>query len=137
MDSTDNLTNRVVIGLDALRPPTIQRQPVLDLFFELDAEADAEWCDDFNNLIGRTTYPFKIDPEVGLFIETWVRQPREIASALEKTKEFVSQCNRQYIAKKSVVVKIVDGVEVEVVVSQAQLDLNKVVSQLSFDHPED
>lgn len=126
-------TNIKVIGFDEERPPMIQTRPCVDLIFQLDQEAPPEWCKCFPDVCGKTQYPIAIDPEVGLFIETWVRKPNEIEGMLASVKKFVAACNMAYdelLRKRRMVVQVDSP---DVVVSPEQLALNHIVSQLSFD----
>ncbi len=88
-----------ICGIDETRPPRIRKEPYIDLYFKLSHKAPKEWCEDYNRLVARKKYPAKIDPITGLFIDTWVRKPDEIAGTLEGLKEAVKLCNDEYIAR--------------------------------------
>ncbi len=122
-----------IIGLDPDRPPMLQRQPCIDLAFQLSDIAPADWCDEFQKGVGKQRYPIKIDPEAGEFVETWVRTPEEIEKALETVKELVQRGNVAY--KEALYAKnnIVAPDEPVKEVSPAQLALDKVVAALNFD----
>ena len=125
-------TNIKIIGFDEERPPMIQVRPCVDLIFQLDQEAPAEWCKCFSDVCGKTRYPFVIDPEVGLFIETWVKKPGEIEAVVTAVQEFVAACNVSYdeLLKRRRTVVQVDSPDV--VLSPAQIALNEIVSKLNF-----
>jgi len=126
-------TNIKIIGFDEERPPMIQTRPCVDLNFQLDQEAPPEWCKCFSDVCGKTRYPFSIDPEVGLFIETWVRKPAEIEAALVSVQKFVAACNVSYdeMQRRKRMVVHVDSPDV--VLSPAQVALNDIVANLNFD----
>lgn len=87
-------SNIKITGFDEMRPPQIQRQPCIDLIFELDQEAPRLWSEEFNNLTGKQTYSIKIDPKEGKFIETWVQKSTEVSDVFDLLKESVQKCNR-------------------------------------------
>lgn len=88
-----------IIGIDETRPPQIRKEPYINLYFKLIHKAPQDWCNDFNNLVAKGSFPVKIAPESGMIIETWVRKPEEIPLALDKLKKSVIACNEQYIAR--------------------------------------
>ena len=93
----EGISDIKICGIDEMRPPRIRKEPYINLFFRLTHKAPKDWCDHFNHLVAKRKYAVKIDPAGGLFVETWVRKPDEIESALEGLKEAVSQCNQDYI----------------------------------------
>ena len=126
-------TEYKIIGIDEARPPKIQRQPCIDLVFELNETAPEDWCKQFQVVVGKTRYPITIDPVEGLFVETWVRKASEIAASLELIKSFVAKGNDAY---KAMVLRnsdapVEEGVVVELTPEQKQL--NEIVSGLYFD----
>lgn len=122
-----------VIGLDADRPPMVQTRPCIDLIFQLNEAAPRAWCDAFQACVGKQQFTFKIDPEIGLHIETWVRTPDQIAKSLETTKLLVVRANEAYVKRLKAESQIVDTSDETVVVTQEQRALNDVVRQLVFD----
>lgn len=126
-------TNIKIIGFDEERPPMMQTRPCVDLIFQLDQEAPPEWCKHFPDVCGKTSYPIVIDPEVGLFIETWVRKPNEIGAMLDSVKKFVAACNVSYdeLLRQRRMVVHVDSPDA--VLSPEQIALNDIVSNLNFD----
>ena len=133
----EGISDLKITGMDPARPPAIQSIPCIELAFALSHQASKDWCDEFNLLMSKQPYSTRIDPETGLFIETWVRQPEEIVRALARMKQGVEDCIRVYI----------DRVEAErkaraakhrtevAAVSEAQKTLDRVVAQLIFDEP--
>lgn|GEM_PF-395801 len=86
-------------GIDETRPPKIQKEPYIDLFFKLSRKAPPAWCSDFNDALARHPSSPKVKPEEGLYIDTWVRKPEEISTHLELLKRNVRDCNQRYTEK--------------------------------------
>lgn len=128
-----SFTDLKIIGLDEARPPMLQTRPCIDLMFELDEIAPPDWCKEFQIGVGKQRYSFKIDPEEGQFIETWVREPGEIEKSLELAKELVARGNDLYRA----LLKRQSGAPVEedtvVTVTPEQKRLNDLVAKLNFE----
>ena len=122
-----------IIGLDPERPPVIQTMPCIDLFFQLDEQAPADWCDMFASIVGKPKYPVKVNRETGLFIETWVRTATEIPAMLVTVKALVAKCNTAYDQHLIELGKIVAPGSVAKVASPEQIALDKVVQSLIFD----
>jgi len=122
-----------ICGMDPMRPPQILKQPYINLFFELVHKAPKEWCDDFNRLIGKRTYPVKIEPSTGLFIETWVRKPDEISAVLTSLKKVITTCNEEYIARIEAERNAVVNVDFKNDKGGEQGLLNKIIAELNFD----
>jgi hypothetical protein len=129
----EGISDIKINGLDQLRPPQILKEPYINLFFELSHKAPKEWCDDFNRLIGKRTYPVKIDPPVGLFIETWVRKPHEIEAILVGLKKVIKACNEEYIARIEAERNAVVNVNFKNDKGGEQGLLNKIIDDLNFD----
>ena len=88
-----------IVSIDEERPPMIRKEAYIDLYFKLSAKAPLDWCEDFNAL-GRQINPgVKIEKNVGLCIEAWVKDMNQIAPHLEKIKQNILDCNEQYIEK--------------------------------------
>ena len=122
-----------LIGFDPDRPPKIQRRPCIDLFFQLNEPACEDWCKCFLAGVGKQAYSVKIDPEIGEFVETWVRTPQEIERSLALAKDLVKKGNESYLhfleeKRKKTAVALP-----EETISPEQEALNKVVAALSFD----
>ena len=133
----EDISDLRITGMDPARPPAIQSIPCIELVFTLSHQASKDWCDEFNLLMSKQPYSTRIDPEVGLFIETWVRQPGEIARSLNRMKQGVEDCIRVYIErveaeKRASAARSRTDVAV---VSEAQKALDGVVAQLVFDEP--
>ena len=93
----DNVRDIKIIGFDEKRPPLILKAPYINLFFKLSEEAPKDWCEDFNSLVKRLTYPTTIDTKECLFIETYVRKSKEIPPLLDKLKEIIVNCSETYM----------------------------------------
>lgn len=122
-----------ISGIDEMRAPRIRKEPYINLYFKLSHKAPAKWCDDFNRLASRRNYPVKIEPDEGLFIETWVRKPDEIAPLLDALKGIVTRCTEEFIARQQAQDKadLERGATPDEVGPQA--DLNRIIAELNFD----
>jgi len=124
-----------IIGIDATRPPYIRKQPYIDIYFELSHQAPVDWCNDLNSLLvlNPITNNTKVIAQDGLFIETWVRDPEEIATLLEQLKETVTECTRQYIERIKIAAQQSDGNnDLQIDESSPQATLNRIVASLDF-----
>ncbi len=119
--------------MDQERPPLLQTRPCIDLNFELNEAAPKAWCDEFMGGVGKQTFSVKIDPEIGLHVETWVRTPDQIPKSLENIKMLVERANEAYLKRLKAESKVVVSDDDTVVITPEQLALDKVVSQLVFD----
>jgi hypothetical protein len=115
------VTNIKIIGFDEERPPMIQTRPCVDLVFQLDQEAPPEWCKCFSEVTGKTRYPISINPEEGIFIETWVKKPEEIEGSLASVKKFVAATNVNYDDMQRRRRNVVHVYSPDVVLSTAQM----------------
>ena len=88
-----------IAGMDENRPPRLRKEPYINLYFRLLHKAPPDWCEGFNDLLVKHEYTPKIYAEEGLYIETWVRSPDEIAGLFQVLKEKVTECTAQYIEK--------------------------------------
>lgn len=127
----EGISDIKIVGIDTKRPPMMQKEPYINLYFALSHQAIAGWCSDFNRLTSRYQYPAKINEKEGLYIETWVRDAGEIAPQLRRLKESVQQCIDQYIARINAATEA--GTLSTVTESAAQINLNKVVASLNYD----
>ena len=128
----EGISDIKIIGFDETRPPALRKEPYINLYFKLSHEAPKQWCIDFNELVAKGAYPVKIEPANGLFIETWVRQANEIEAVLANLKEAVKNSTYNYISRirsKANADLPVEGA----VVSEAQAQLNLIISGLNFD----
>ena len=75
-----------ISGIDEMRPPRIRKEPYINLYFKLIHKAPKDWCEDFNHLVAKGDYPVKIEPNTGLFIETWVRSSPSTLYSLSITR---------------------------------------------------
>jgi hypothetical protein len=98
-----------ITGIDENRPPRLRKEPYIDLHFRLLHKAPPDWCEGFNDLLLKHEYAPKIIAEEGLFINTWVRSPDEIAALFLVLKEKVSECTAQYIEKIAASKRDADG----------------------------
>jgi hypothetical protein len=129
----EGISDLKIIGLDKERPPQILSYPCIFLFFELVHDAPEDWCDDFNRLVAKAKYTTKVNLEDRLFIETWVRKPEEIAICLDYVRQSVKTCNEAYIARKMAEKGITVDDKPSAAVSEAQMNLNRVIEGLNFD----
>ena len=119
-----------ISGIDQARPPLIRKEPYINLYFRLNHKAPARWCEDFNGLLARSSYPVKIDPSEGLFVETWVRAPEEIVTLLSTLKKAVSKASGIYIARVEAAALAAQGVTPESEGEQGRL--NRIIAGLDF-----
>jgi hypothetical protein len=128
----EGISDLKIIGIDEMRPPRIRKEPYINLFFKLAHEAPKEWCEDLNRLVAKGGYPAKIEPAKGLFIETWVRKPEEIQTALDELKQAVSTCNDAYIARIQAEARAAADVG-DSSDEGEQGRLNRIIASLNFD----
>jgi hypothetical protein len=129
----EGISDLRIIGIDEMRPPRIRKEPYINLFFKLTHEAPKEWCEDLNRLVAKGGYPAKIEPAKGLFIETWVRKPEEIQTALDELKQAVSTCNDAYIARIQAEARAAADVGDSSEEGGEQGRLNRIIAGLNFD----
>ena len=129
----EGISDLKIGGIDEMRPPRIRKEPYINLFFKLTHEAPKEWCEDFNRLVAKGSYPAKIEPSMGLFIETCVRKPEEIEAALDEFKEAVSTCNQDYIARIEAEARSAADVGDASEEGGEQGRLNRIIAGLKFD----
>jgi hypothetical protein len=129
----EGISDIKISGIDEMRPPRIRKEPYINLFFKLIHKAPRDWCDHFNHLVAKREYPVKINPNGGLFIETWVRKPDEIEPALAGLKEAVSQCNQEYISRVLAEANSAAAMQDNPDGTGEQAKLNRIVAGLNFD----
>ena len=122
-----------ISGVDEMRPPRIQKEPYINLFFKLIHKAPKRWCEEFNQLVAKRKYPVKIDPSAGLFIETWVRKPEEIEEILDGLKQAVGTCNLEYVARIQAETSSALDLDHRLAASGEQGRLNEIIAGLNFD----
>lgn len=131
----EGISDIKIIGMDNKRPPRIGKEPYIDLFFQLSHKAPPEWCIGFNELLVKHEYTPKIKPNEGLFIETWVRRPDEIAALFQILKEKVTESSSLYIEKIAASQR--DAASNNALAQKEgdgeQGRLNKVIAGLDFD----
>ena len=134
----EGISDIKICGMDETRPPMIKKEPYIDLNFKLIHKAPKDWCNDFNMMASKDKSPAKIDPEAGLFIETWVRKPEEIEKTLDVLKTTITNCNNQYIER-------INAASVAAAANQGgdkpkeegpQGQLNKIITALNYDDEE-
>ncbi len=87
-------------GLDPKRKPTLKNKNYVDIIFELSQKAPRDWCADFNVLASKESLNAKIDPNEGLYVETWVRNINDIPQELELIKQLIIICSNCFIEQK-------------------------------------
>lgn len=123
-----------IIGIDEKRPPTIRKEPYIDIFFKLSHQAPSDWCKDFNNLLAKHPQSAQIKEKEGVYIETWVRKPDEIVALLDDLKASVDECTRQYIERIELLAQQAnDGDTSQQEATGEQGRLNKIIASLEFD----
>ncbi|MDH5784329.1 MAG: hypothetical protein OEZ16_01815 [Chromatiales bacterium] len=88
-----------ICGMDETRPARIRKEPYINLYFKLNHQAPKEWCEHYNDLVLKKTFPARVEPATGLIIDTWVRMPGEVTALFEELKLAVKVCNDDYIAR--------------------------------------
>ncbi|MFT5449828.1 MAG: hypothetical protein ACI9DC_005026 [Gammaproteobacteria bacterium] len=133
----EGISNIRIVAVDAKRPPVIRKEPYIDIAFELSHQVPKNWSEDFNGLVSKKEFSASIRVDEGLYIETWVRSPDEIAANFDFLKRMVAECTAQYIAK----IELSKGKQdTENEAANATLGeqgrLNAIVAGLDFSDPE-
>lgn len=130
----EGISDIKIIGMDERRPPKILKEPYINLFFKLTHKAPKDWCEAFNLLIAKRKYPVKINPTMGLFVETWVRVPAEINASLDDIKKVITTCTDEYIARVEAEALAISNANADSknAAGVAQVELNKVIEALDF-----
>lgn len=122
-----------IIGIDENRPPRIDKDSHIKLFFKLSRIASKEWCNDFNTIGKQLAPPAKMETQQGLYIETQVYNIEHIQSHLDNIKAKVQTCNNRNI----------ESFHREDLVAAEKLllgnngiheKLNKIIANLNFDN---
>ena len=95
----EKIANLKIKGIDPNRIPNLDNNNYIDVIYELTQKAPRNWCLDFNNFFSKDRHKTRIDPEKGVYIETWVRNMDEIANELDLIKQKIKMCNTNYIKK--------------------------------------
>ena len=125
-----------IIGIDETRPPTIRKEPYIDIFFKLSHQAPNDWCKDLNYLFSQqvATANSTIAEKEGTFIKTWVRTADEILSLVEHLKTTISECTQQYIERIQLASQQSGNRDsTQSNESSEQANLNKIISSINFE----
>lgn len=95
----EKIENLKIKGIDQNRLPNLDNNNYIDVIYQLTQKAPRSWCLDFNNFFSKDRHKTRIDPEKGLYIETWVRDMEEISNELDLIKQKINICNANYINK--------------------------------------
>jgi hypothetical protein len=129
-EPVEGISDIKIVGIDEKRRPKILKEPYINLYFKLSHKAPPDWCLQFNRLFSHYKYSTKINEKEGLYVETWVRTPDEIAPLLLLLKTKVSQCIDEYIEKINAATR---GSVEQLEETGAQGDLNRIIEGLNFD----
>ncbi len=125
-----------MIGMNPLKPPRVRKEPYIDLSFKLNEVAPPNWCEDFNNLVGKESRPARIDPSNGLFIETWVRKPEDVQAQFDMLKEAIQRCSEEYIRKLEAAQRAAAQASPDALGEGGeQGKLNRIIEQLDWSAP--
>jgi len=97
--TVERISDIRIASMDENRPPRLRKEPYIDLYFRLLHKAPPDWCVGLNDMLVKHEYTPKIQEDEGLFIETLVRSPDEIAGLFQILKKKVTECSAQYIEK--------------------------------------
>ena len=130
----EGISDIKITGIDDKRPPVIRKEPYIDIYFKLSHQAPLLWCKDFNAILSKHPSTPRINEKEGLYIETWVRKPDEIAGLLERLKETVVECTRRYIERVELSMRNTN--DANALLSKQgggeQGRLNKIIAELDF-----
>lgn len=130
----EGISDIKIIGIDEMRPPIIRKQPYIDIFFKLSHQAPTDWCKDFNSMLTKHPSAPKIIEKEGTFIKTWVRTPDEIVALLNKLKDSVAECTRQYIQRIELSALKASNENTSITEETGEQGrLNKIIASLDFD----
>lgn len=94
----EGISDIKIVAVDSKRPPVIRKQPYIDLFFTFSHKVPLDWAHEFNALLSKHKLKAKVQPEEGLYIETWVRTPDDVDKHLELLQGKIKECSDAYIA---------------------------------------
>ena len=126
------IENIKIKRLDPNRRPSLKNKKYIDVFYELSQKAPRDWCGDFNLLFSKSSLNVKINPDEGIYVETWVKDLTHIQNELDQIKEFIKACNKSYIDQK---LKEAAAIQrTESIQGDSKSDaLDKVLDLLNFD----
>lgn len=125
-----------IVGIDETRPPTIRKEPYIDIFFKLSHQAPSDWCKDLNFLFSQqvSTSNSTITENEGDFIKTWVRTADEILNLVEALKSAISECTQQYIDRIQLAAQqSANSDSTQSNESSEQANLNRVLSSINYE----
>lgn len=130
----EGISDIKITGIDERRPPRIRKEPYIELYFRLSHKAPVDWCRDFNDLLSKHDYTPKINPDEGLYIESWVRKVDEISAQVDQLKDTVTKCSEQYIEKIQQRIRNRDDENSLLLKEEGEQGrLNRVIAELNFD----
>ncbi len=126
------IENIKIKRLDPNRRPSLKNKKYIDVFYELSQKAPRDWCGDFNLLFSNSSLNVKINPDEGLYVETWVRDLTHIQNELDQIKNYIKDCNKSYIDQK--LKEAAAAQRAESIQGHSKSDaLDKVLDLLNFD----
>lgn len=131
----EGISDIKIIGIDEKRPPRIRKEPYIDIFFQLSHKAPVDWCQNFNALLSKHPGKPRIEEKEGLFIDSWVKTPDDIAPFLQLLKEKITECSNNYVERIEASIRNADKDNESV--SEAtgeQGRLNKIIASLVFEN---
>ncbi len=128
----NNISNLKIKGLDPNRKPSLKNKKYVDVIFELNQKAPKDWCADFNLLFSKDKLNAKINPDEGLYVETWVRNINDIPKELELIKQLIIICNNNYVEQKHQEALAWQKSESNNTTSRND-ELEKILASLSYD----
>lgn len=132
----EGISDLRIIGIDETQPPTIRKEPYIDIIFKLSHQAPKDWCKDLNHLLSQqvATVNSSIAEKEGVVIKTWVRKADEIISLVEHLKITITECTRQYIERIQLAAQqSANSDSNQSNISKEQAHLNQVISSINFD----
>ena len=125
-----------ICGLDPERPARIRKEPYIDLYFKLSMKAPEAWCDAFNDSLKNASFPAKIKPKEGLFIDTWVRKPEDIPALFQRLKAGVATATQNHLKRIDEANRALRLATPTLQDSAEQRMLDQVLAELDFDPTE-
>jgi hypothetical protein len=129
-----NIKEIRIIGIDEERPPMVRKEAYIDIYFKLSTKAPPDWCEEYNKLGNRLTPRAKIDPVVGLFIETYVHDVNQIQNHLDKIKAQIKACTTDCLEKeRQRLLALAEKNAAQFGASSKQKELNAIIAGLNYD----
>lgn len=129
----EGISDICIVGIDERRPPRMRKEPYIDLYFKFSHQVPPLWGKGFNDLMAKHPYAPKVPLPDGMYIETWVRNPDEIAPLLDQLKRAVAECTREYIESIERSVRVASAAAAAVTEeSGEQGRLNRIIAGLDF-----